>query len=64
MSLLAVLVAMALLGLAVWGIGIPVLAWVVSRETITPGTLLRAGAGLAASAILYTAIAIGLALVA
>ena len=54
MSLLAVLVAMALLGLAAWGVGIPVHAWVVSRETIRLGTLVGAGAALAASAIFYT----------
>ncbi len=57
-SLAALLVAAILLGLEVWVVGIAVLAWAVSRPTVTATVLAKAGAALAVSAIGYAAVVI------
>jgi len=57
-SLATVLVAAVLLGLEVWVVGIAVLAWAVSRPTLTATVLGRGGAALAVSAIGYAAVVI------
>ena len=54
-NLLAVLVAAFLLGVEVWVVAILALAYVVSREAITVGALVKAAAALGASAIAYVA---------
>lgn len=61
-ALAGVLLAALLLGVAVWVVGIAALAWVVSREAVTAAALVRAGAAVLASGVLYvaTVIAIGL----
>lgn len=57
-SLAAVLLAAILLGFEVWVVGIAVLAWAVSRPTVTATVLAKAGAALAVSAIGYAAVVI------
>lgn len=61
-ALAGVLLATLLLGVAVWVVGIAVLASLVSRETVTAAALARAGLVVAASGVLYTAAAIAIAL--
>ena len=62
LDLLGVLVAALLLGLAAWGVGIAILAWVVTRAALGPFVLARAAAGLTVAAIVYVGLALALAL--
>lgn len=53
LSLLGVLLAAVLLGAAVWVVGIAILAWVLTRPVLAGGTLLAAGAAVAATGVVY-----------
>lgn len=55
-SVLGVLVALVVLGLEVWVVGIAALAYVVSREVVTVPVLLRAASVVAGSTIGYIAV--------
>ena len=57
-NLAGVLVALGLLGIVVWIVAIGVLAYMVSREVITAGVLMRAGIALLGSAIVYAGLVI------
>lgn len=59
-GLLGVLIAGILLGVAVWVIGIAILAWVVTRPTLTGGSLVATGAAVAASGVVYVAAVIAI----
>jgi len=52
-NLLGVLAAAFLLGVEVWIVAVLALAYVVSREAITVGVLVKAAAALGASAVAY-----------
>jgi hypothetical protein len=53
LSLVAVIVAVALLGVVVWVVAIALLGYVVSREVVTASVLIRAGILLSGSAVAY-----------
>lgn len=42
-----------LLGVLVWGVGVWVLAWLLTRERVTPAGIARALGGLLAAAAVY-----------
>lgn len=50
--------ALVLLDIEVWVVGIAALAYVVSQEVISVPILLRAGATIGASAVIYVAVVI------
>jgi hypothetical protein len=54
-SVLGVLLALVLLGIEVWVVGIAALAYVVSREVVTVPVLLRAASVVAGSTLGYIA---------
>jgi UDP-3-O-[3-hydroxymyristoyl] glucosamine N-acyltransferase len=53
-----VLVALVLLGIEMWVVGIAALAHVVSQEVISAPIVLRAGATIGASTVIYAAVVI------
>jgi hypothetical protein len=55
-SVLGVLLALVLLGIEVWVVGIAALAYVVSREVVTVPVLLRAASVVAGSTLGYIAV--------
>ena len=55
-SVLGVLLALVLLGVDVWVVGIAALAYVVSREVVTVPVLLRAASVMAGSTLVYIAV--------
>ena len=60
-SLVAVLIAAALLGIELWVIAIAWLGWLVTRPVLGPVAVGTAGVALAVSAAIYVAVVVALA---